>query len=132
MNETAITSASIKVMRSYDYCHFEVNLSASGPLTTSEVDDLRKEAARLADKAVKQYKTAKRIALLRDSDQRSMSYSAEEYARIKAMPESEWTPEDKAEVKAQDDRAFRINRPRYDYQDEWDDGDGRDDDDQEF
>ena len=53
-----ITVASVKVMRSHDYCHFEVNLAASvdcppdSPEWFQQVDGLRKNAARLADKAV--------------------------------------------------------------------------------
>lgn len=59
-----ITHASVKVMRSHDYCHFEVSLGYDAPATLEQIDALRKEAARLADKAVEQYKIAKRAASL--------------------------------------------------------------------
>lgn len=53
-------SASVKVMRSYDYCHFEVVLSLRETektfITADDVNSLRIEAARLADEAVRQYK----------------------------------------------------------------------------
>lgn len=51
--------ASVKVMRSYDYCHFEVSLSIDDAATDADVDELRKRAARLVDKAVRQYVLAK-------------------------------------------------------------------------
>ncbi len=56
--------ASVKVMRSYDYCHFEVALSTQCS-TMGGIDDLRKDAARLVDKAVAQYITAKEAAEVR-------------------------------------------------------------------
>ena len=60
-----ITNVSVKILRSFDYCHFEVNLSAtvgavSDAQVIAETDELRKTAARLADKAVKQYRQRKR------------------------------------------------------------------------
>ena len=54
-------SGAVKVMRSYDYCHFEIQLASSDSKTIGEIDEMRKEAARLADKAVKQYAIAKEI-----------------------------------------------------------------------
>lgn len=67
MNDLTIDVAGVKVMRSYDYCHFEITLSGSlGGTPELErfkaIDEMRKEAARLADKAVEQYKVAKRWA----------------------------------------------------------------------
>jgi hypothetical protein len=47
--------ASVKVMRSYDYCHFEVCLSLDKEMTLGEINNMRKDAARLADEAVRQY-----------------------------------------------------------------------------
>jgi hypothetical protein len=54
--EIKIEFGSVKVMRSHDYCHFEVVLTSSEANTPQLVDELRKTAARLADKAVEQYK----------------------------------------------------------------------------
>ena len=51
--------ASVKVMRSFDYCHFEICLTMNEEgafYSTEAVDNLRKEAMRLADKTVEQYK----------------------------------------------------------------------------
>ncbi len=122
MSEDAIvaTDARVKVMRSYDYCHFEISLGTDQPVTNKDVDDLRKEAQRLADKAVEQYKIAKSDALWQAS-------SIDELRRLKLdvkvikenFPKSEWTPEQKAKVKALEDTIFRQSQP-YDYQDDWD------------
>lgn len=109
-------NASVKVMNSYDYCHFEVALSAED-VSIEDVDNLRKEAQRLVDKSIKQYKIAKRIAShLPDS------YSAGRIQAIKEnYPKSEWTPEQAASVKAYDDAMFAASH--YDYQDDWEDDD---------
>ena len=130
MNVTPLTS-SVKVMRSYDYCHFEINLSRETLGTTHDeqlksVDDLRKDAMRLADKAVKQYKIAKR-----DEEQRCSAISRTEYfkeriQKLHKKPESEWTESDKAANKTWDDANYHANRHGYDYEDdhEYDDAFG--------
>lgn len=107
-------NASVKVMNSYDYCHFEVVLSAED-VTLADVDNLRKEAQRLVDKSIKQYKIAKRI-----SNNLPDSYLAGRAKAIKEnYPKSEWTPEQEAVVKAYDDAIFALSE--YDYQDDWED-----------
>lgn len=120
-----IDSASVKVMRSYDYCHFEVCLSTTlnglenGP---AAVDELRKTAARLADKAVEQYKVAKANAEWRSNINFSKEELAAGVARIlKDVPESERTPEQKAKIKKLSDEAYWARR--YDYEDDWQDED---------
>lgn len=103
---------SVKVMLSYNYCHFEVALSSDEEMTLTEIDDMRKDAMRLADKAVHQYKVAKNnleySTSRRDELERKVKIIIENY------PKSEWTPEQKALVKSLED--FRY----YDYQDDWD------------
>jgi hypothetical protein len=108
-----IESASVKVMRSHDYCHFEVCLSSSSATTPQGVDELRKAAARLADKAVEQYKIAK-VATQR------LEYIQQEYLHNQAMgvPEGERTPEQQAIIKFKSDAAFAA-RFNYDYEEEW-------------
>ncbi|MHA3773636.1 hypothetical protein ACXR0O_19040 [Verrucomicrobiota bacterium sgz303538] len=49
-------NASVRIMRSYQYCNFEVNLQSTEPVSLADVDAMRREAARLADKAVEDYK----------------------------------------------------------------------------
>lgn len=117
-----ITHSTVKVMRSHDYCHFEVSLGYGGCATLEEIDALRKEAARLADKAVEQYKTAKHAESLRSniSDKWRLKISLE-------TPENERTPEEKAIIKYHQDAAFRA-RWDYDYQDDWHEPYGDDED----
>lgn len=113
MNPPTIDTASVKVMRSHDYCHFEVCLSSSDARTPEEVDALRKEAARLADKAVNQYRTAKAARARLDS--------INEKWRLKeaqAKPQGARTPTEKAIIKYHADAAFAA-RFDYDYQDDF-------------
>lgn len=123
-NQTAYT-ASVKVMRSYDYCHFEIVLGSTEPLDLVGVDAMRKEAARLADKAVEQYKIAKRNAakLLSEKEERKTVIRRAE--RIRGMAETDLSPEQQAELKAFDDQSWELSR-RYDYDDVW--PDAQDDD----
>ena len=106
-------------MRSYDYCHFEVVLGINAQddqsLSPQTADELRKEAARLADKAVEQYKTA-RLAESRKEDVQSDWRLKEALA----VPEGERTPEQKARIKYAADEAFHA-RFGYDYEDDWGD-----------
>lgn len=119
MNHPPIKTASVKVMRSHDYCHFEVALSidADQPsgVSLTTVNDLRKEAMRLADKAVEQYKIAKQ-RMLNDST----PFLSTEVREIRALAETDRTPEQKAKLKAYDDEVFAAQR-QYDYQDDWQD-----------
>lgn len=121
-----IVGASVKVMRSYDYCHFEISLSIGGVpdgtqafLSASEqlsqIDNLRKEAARLADKAVEQYKIAKSWASRTDSMLAEFKWKVQV---ARSTPESERTPEAQAIIKQDDDNAF-VARIKYDYEDDW-------------
>jgi hypothetical protein len=123
MAQLTINIASVKVMRSHDYCHFEVNLAASvdcppdSPEWFQQVDNLRKSAARLADKAVAQYKIAKRAHESGEASMDRLRYAAE---RAELTPEAERSPEEKAAIKALSDARFE--QRRYDYQDDWNEG----------
>ena len=104
--------ASVKVMNSYDYCHFEICLGTDDENTTlKQINEMRKDAQRLVDKAVEQYKIAKN----KIPYQKSKRSNLEKKAKIirENYPKSEWTPEQKATVKALDDFEW------YDYQDDW-------------
>ena len=109
--------ASVKIMLSYDYCHFEVCLSTSQEdLILCQVDDMRKDCQRLADKAVRQYQIAKKSITGQERGSIARKELEKKVQIIKEnFPQSEWTPEQKATVKALDDFKF------YDYQDNWDD-----------
>lgn len=115
--EPQITTASVKVMRSHDYCHFEVILG--GNFTTlQEVDDVRKAAARLADKAVEQYKIAKGSYELRARHTSRRERRLEHLQRLLKIPEGDRTPDQMAEIKSIQDAAWS-ERAWYDYEDDW-------------
>ena len=129
--EITIDIASVKVMRSFDYCHFEVCLSSTAPqeiiesgssasITPQEVDELRKTAARLADKAVAQYRVAKVNAqrLLNEKCQRNFIDS--QMKCIEGTPEVDRTVNEQATLKAYKDVLWEANRA-YDYEDDWED-----------
>ena len=107
-------TASVKVMRSYDYNHFEVSLSSDEKLSLIEVEDMRKNAARLVDRAIDQYKVMKRKETFLNSQ--SKAALENRVKRIKEnFPKSEWTPEHKAEIKKLEDYEFA---ERFDYDDD--------------
>lgn len=114
-----IDRASVKVMRSHDYCHFEIVLGTDATSIPSQVDALRKEAARLADKAVAQYKIAKLNAEKILKDVQNRQYLIDRVQRTEAMPEGERTVSQQAELKAYKDGEYSKRR-QYDYQDDWD------------
>jgi hypothetical protein len=107
-------------MRSYDYCHFEINLGSSEPLTPTGVDAMRKEAARLADKAVAQYKIAKRNAERVLSEELSRKRLVDRIEWIRGRPDIERTVAEQAELKAFDDSEYHASQ-HYDYDDDWQD-----------
>ena len=79
---------------------------------------MRKEAARLADKAVEQYKVAKSVAEAKISAESSANYNGARIAELKKIAEPDRTPEQKAQIKAYDDEQFRASR-NYNYQDDF-------------
>lgn len=115
----SINTASVKVMRSYDYCHFEICLSSDIVESPTDVDNLRKEAARLADKAVEQYKIAKLNAELSEGDEYKYCRLKDRAMTAEQKPEGERTPDDKAAIKYFRDLNFHQKRRRYNYEDEW-------------
>ena len=104
--------ASVKVMRSYDYCHFEVCLSSDEEMTLFQVNDMRKDAARLTDEAVRQYKDAK--IKLSENWTFKKSLILHEAETIKNKPISEWTPANKACIKLVADKNWESS---WDYDD---------------
>lgn len=143
-----IMQASVRVMRSHDYCHFEVVLHCAGEaivdcreygsfaalhsmqpvgavieraaLSIEQVDAARKAAARLVDKAIEQFKTAKRAALIRMNRKGERAQMYREAENIEAtVPEDQRTPEQKALLKTVADDAYWASRGDYDYQDDW-------------
>lgn len=117
-----VDTAHVKVMRSYDYCHFEValglNTDDTEMIDIKLVDEMRKEAARLVDKAVIQYKISRELI----DKKANLSLQLEEIKRkteaIKEnFPQSEWTAEQKAIVKEYEEIMFKLQH-EYNYEDE--------------
>lgn len=119
--ETIIKSASVKVMLSYDYCHFEASMSLENENGLSEVviDDARKKCQRLADKAVGQYKKAKQMASNRSDGEYQMRNFQEQCERIKAKDEQDRTIKEIAMLKQYEDENWQANfMYEYDYDDD--------------
>jgi hypothetical protein len=98
--------ASVKVMRSYDYCHFEVALSVDDAQDLDAVDALRKAAAVLVDEAVRQYKEAKKKERNREAKEWDVEQAMERKKRVEAKPKKEWSLEDAAFMRAVNDKEF--------------------------
>ena len=120
-------SVSVKVMRSYDYCHFEIVLGQDTignkiqpAFNEHDVNEMRKEAARLVDEGVRQYiEMKKQLDFQNSSEYEFERRQAQLVKVIKNFPDkSQWTPEIKALEKRCNDLAFQRNRD-YDYQDDW-------------
>jgi len=108
---------SVKIMLSYDYSHFEVCLGSDEDMSIKQVNELRKQAQRLADEAVRQYHMAKEMAMLRLDILSGIKTFLEEIRIIRQKPQSEWTATDQAKIKALADETY-WSRGIYDYEDE--------------
>ena len=113
-------NASVKIMLSYDYCHFEICKSTDENLTDKEINELRKEVQRLADEAVRQYKIAKRKAELRNSDDFKKERFLKIYEDALRKTAEDRSPEEMAIVKqhADEDWEDQFNQNEYDYNDD--------------
>jgi hypothetical protein len=115
---TIIKSASVKVMLSYNYNHFEASMVVENEegVTVHDVDNARKDCQRLCDKAIKQYQIAKNV------EQKRINLSAEkrilerEVSSIKEKPKETWSVTDKAKVKALEDHNWEL---KFDYEDDY-------------
>lgn len=106
--------AKVRVMRSYDYCHFEVELGGEYQ-DIDQVNELRKQAALLVDEAVRQYKIAKKAEDDRGRFDYQKEVLLERLERIKATPESDWTIEDAALMRSSTDKEFWEEYDKCDY-----------------
>ena len=118
--ETKIKNASVKVMLSYDYSHFEASMSLENDngLTVKEIDAARKDCQRLADKAVAQYKTAKAQAEQRNDGQYRMKNFEAECIKIKAKDEHDRTLKEIAMLKQYENENWQA---QFDYDYDYDD-----------
>lgn len=104
-------------MLSHDYCHFEISLSSDQEMTIQEINELRKDAQRLVDEAVRQYKIAKEVAQKRIQmlgEKQQMQIEVDHY---KNMPETEWPERIKAINKTLQDAEY-WEKNAYDYEEE--------------
>jgi hypothetical protein len=128
--ETVLKNASVKIMLSYDYSHFEVAMSIENEsgLLLKDIDDARKNCQRLADKAVSQYKKAKEKAALRTDGKYKIQNFENQCRAILAKPEGDRTINEAAMLKEYSDENWRSRfYYDYDYEDE-DENNYRDDD----
>ena len=120
--------ASVKIMLSYDYCHFEICKSTDAAVTDQEIDAMRKDVQRLADKAVRQYIIAKEENRKRLNAVAERESAERDVARIELKPAGERTVNEVALVKAFKDKNWSeyISR-RYDYEDDFEPESSNDD-----
>lgn len=121
MSDTKIKTASVKVMLSYDYSHFEASMSLENDegLEIKDIDNARKNCQRLADKAVEQYKTAKFKLSKRTDSQYEKSNFETQCKKIEAKAEGDRTINEMAMLKQyQDDNWQTKFDYRYDYDDD--------------
>lgn len=119
--QTKRTTASVKVMLSYDYSHFEASMSLENEdgLSIKDIDEARKDCQRLADKAVSQYKTAKLKAAQRtDGEYKIKNFDAQCKA-IENKPEGDRTLNEIAMLKQYKDENWQAKfYDHYDYDDD--------------
>lgn len=113
-------SGFVKVMRSYDYCHFEVCLPLTEGADLDAVNQRRREAAILADEAVREYRRAKE----KENERQSREWQAEEMLnkikRLKEIPQNDLTVEQAAILRASADAEFwkEFHEDDYTYDDD--------------
>jgi hypothetical protein len=113
---TVIKSASVKVMLSYDYSHFEASMVVENDngLTVEEIDSARKKCQRLADNEVGQYKKAKEMAANRTNGEYRMRSFEQECLAIQKKDEQDRTIKELAMLKQYNDESWR-EQFSYDY-----------------
>jgi hypothetical protein len=119
--ETIRKTASVKVMLSYDYSHFEASMTLENDegLTIYEIDEARKSCQRLASKAVEQYKKAKQSAANRTDGQYKMQNFEKKCREIAAKPEGDRTINEVAMLKQYNNEAWQSQfEDLYDYDDD--------------
>ena len=109
----------VKVLRSYDYNHFEFCIPVAEDATIKERNEARKDAERLANEAVRQYKKAKEMAVKRESSQFQIDNFINAVKRIHIKPTGERTVDELAMLKQYDDETWLSKLEyQYDYEDD--------------
>lgn len=106
--------ATARVMRSYDYNHFEISISDECS-TLDDVNELRKKAAVLVDEAVRQYVIAKQKENSRIRNEGEIRRALEQIENIQKIPQSEWTIQQAALMRAYEDKSFWSKYSEDDY-----------------
>jgi len=125
--KTEIKSASVKIMLSYDYSHFETCMSLENEegVTKEDIDNARKDCQRLCDKAISQYKIARSIAEKRTDGQYRMHSFEQECQRIQKKAECDRTMKEIGMVRQYEQENWRSQFDcGYDYEDDYDDQNG--------
>jgi len=116
-----IKSASVKIMLSYDYSHFEVSMSIESDkgVVQDEIDNARKECQRLADKAVIQYKKMKSFAASRNDGVYKMQNFESQCKAIEKKSEGDRTINEIAMLKQYQNENWQAQfNIDYDYEDD--------------
>lgn len=112
-------NASVKIMLSYDYNHFEIALSEECE-DLQAVNELRKAAQRLADEAVRQYRIAKEMEVKRNNAEFQKKDFEGRIFMIKDKPKGERTVDEMAKLKQYEDETWAA---QFDYPYDYDDDD---------
>lgn len=119
--KTIIKSASVKVMLSYDYSHFEAKMSLENDngISLGEMDAARKDCQRLADKAIAQYKKAKELAGKRTNSQYFKNQFENDCKKIAEKDPGDRTVKEIAMLKQYQDKNWQAQfQYPYDYEDD--------------
>lgn len=118
--ESIVKTASVKVMLSYNYCHFETSMQVEneGGLSAKDIDEARKQCQRLCDKAVGQYQKAKEAAASRSDGKYKMASFEAECKKIAAKDEHDRTIKEIAMLKQYQDENWQ---EQFDYKYDYDD-----------
>lgn len=118
MTETIRKSASVKVMISHNYNHFEASIQLENEqgVSVKDIDEARKDCNRLCDKAIIQYQLSKQVESKRANLQSEKRMLEMEVAQIKQKDKTLWSVTEKAKVKALEDHNWDL---QWDYDDDY-------------
>lgn len=120
MSQTIRKSATVKVMNSHNYNHFEASICLENDegVSNLDIDEARKDCQRLVQKAILQYDKSKRVALAQANSASEKRILEMEVASIKQKPKEQWGVTEKAKVKALEDHNWE---QQWDWEDDSDD-----------
>lgn len=115
---TIIKSATVKVMLSHNYNHFETSICLENEegIEITEINEARKCCNRLCDEAIKQFNDAKHVASRRANLKSEKAQLEREVKAIKEKEQKEWSVTDKAKVQALSDHEWSL---QWDYDDDY-------------